>query len=162
LKLANEWEELLQTVHDIPGFENFLQPTSVSSLANRLPEDGPVVIINVHRSRCDAIALMAGSDEPLHIPLDDFSFEMAEEMRRELHDGLSAIGIRARSIDTETTETDSADLVDRAMKPLPRARNPTNAFEKVLAQLWTCVVEPILMNLGFSVSLPSYFSCSLF
>ncbi|KAJ2914619.1 hypothetical protein MD484_g5803, partial [Candolleomyces efflorescens] len=154
LKLANEWEELLQTVQSIPGFANFLQPTSMASLASKLPEDGPVVIINVHRSRCDAIALMAGSEEPLHIPLDDFSFEMAEQMRRDLQHGLSSVGIRARSVDAEhPLKPESEDLVDRAMKPLPRAQNnPNHTFQTVLGQLWTYVVQPILMNLGFSPS----------
>ncbi|KAJ2924744.1 hypothetical protein H1R20_g12343, partial [Candolleomyces eurysporus] len=154
LKLANEWEELLQTVHNIPGFENFLQPASLTDLTSHLPEDGPVVIINVHKTRCDAIALLSGCDDPVHIPLTDFSLAMAEEMRREIQDGLSSIGIRARSIatDTEVTDTDTADLVDRAMKPLPRVRGSKNTFKKILAQLWTCVVEPILDNLGFSPS----------
>ncbi|KAJ2929705.1 hypothetical protein H1R20_g7404, partial [Candolleomyces eurysporus] len=154
LKLANEWEELLQTAHNIPGFENFLQPASLTDLASHLPEDGPVVIINVHKTRCDAIALLSGCDDPVHIPLTDFSLAMAEEMRREIQDGLSSFGIRARSIatDTEVADTDTADLVDRAIKPLVRAHGSKNTLKKILAQLWTCVVEPILENLGFSPS----------
>ncbi|RXW24345.1 hypothetical protein EST38_g1544 [Candolleomyces aberdarensis] len=160
LKLANEWEELLQTVRNIPGFENFLQPTSLTDLASHLPEDEPVVIINAYQCRCDAIVLLSGCDDPVHIPLTDFSLEMAEEMRWEIQDGLSSFGIRARSSATETEviDADYADLVDRAMKPLPRARNSKNTLKKILAQLWTCVVKPILDNLGFSVSVPSFVS----
>ncbi|KAJ2924734.1 hypothetical protein H1R20_g12358, partial [Candolleomyces eurysporus] len=132
LKLANEWEELLQTVRNIPGFENFLQPTSLTDLASHLPEDGPVVIINAYQCRCDAIALLPGRSDAVHIPLTDFSLAMAEEMRWEIQTGLSSFGIGARSIatDTEVIDTDFGDLVDRAMRPLSRAHNSKDTLKK--------------------------------
>ncbi|KAJ3543667.1 hypothetical protein NMY22_g3058 [Coprinellus aureogranulatus] len=75
VKLAKEWDRLLGEVRSKPGFENFLQPPTCSTLLQNLPDSGAVVVINVDKKRCDAIALMAGLDEPLHIPLPNFSWE---------------------------------------------------------------------------------------
>lgn len=46
VKLAQWWAQLLAKVREIPEFENFLRPPSSVSILNRLPPDGPVVIIN--------------------------------------------------------------------------------------------------------------------
>ena len=68
VKLAQRWAQLLAKVREIPEFENFLRPPRLVSILNRLPPDGPVVIIKYHPGRCDAL-LIAGRDFPYHIPL---------------------------------------------------------------------------------------------
>jgi hypothetical protein len=85
LKLAKEWYHLLHTIHTtLPGFQDFLQPPSVWSLMQSLPNSGPIVVINVHESRCDAIALIAGLDEPFHICLPNFSLAKAAACQQRL------------------------------------------------------------------------------
>ncbi|KAF8598602.1 hypothetical protein BDV93DRAFT_450913, partial [Ceratobasidium sp. AG-I] len=67
-RLAEKWEDLLGQAHHLSGFETFLHPQKVSQL---LPaaQSGPVVLINIHSSRCDALVIQPGSTEIAHIPL---------------------------------------------------------------------------------------------
>ncbi|WP_093088272.1 CHAT domain-containing protein [Pseudonocardia oroxyli] len=59
MALAREWDELVTQARAIDGFEDFLRPPRAERL---LPagDEGPVVIVNVSRWRCDAL-VVAGS-----------------------------------------------------------------------------------------------------
>ncbi|RXW20567.1 hypothetical protein EST38_g5287 [Candolleomyces aberdarensis] len=104
--LAKEWDRLLTTVRTtVPGFKNFLQPPTCSDILQHLPTSGPVVVINVWRTRCDALALLAGLDEPLHIPLPNFSLKKAEAYRHDLTVYLERHGLRARGKGGESEES---------------------------------------------------------
>ncbi|TEB18818.1 hypothetical protein FA13DRAFT_1719468 [Coprinellus micaceus] len=48
--LAQEWEELVQTIHSLPGFEDFLGPSPYSQLHSSIPSGGFVVLLNFHDS----------------------------------------------------------------------------------------------------------------
>ncbi|KAJ2929789.1 hypothetical protein H1R20_g7291, partial [Candolleomyces eurysporus] len=148
VELAKERESLLKTIRTtIPGFENFLRPLPSSSWMQNLPESGPVVVINVHNTRCDAIALMAGSEEPLHIPLPDFSLSDAVDLRQLLEKALKQFGIdmRGSSIDLTSPEV-------RAMKPKLSGKNSLTEspplIEDILRQLWSHLVKPIVEALA--------------
>ena len=45
----------------------------------RAADAGPVVVVNVHKRRCDALVLMAGLDDVMHIPLDNFPYKTCQE-----------------------------------------------------------------------------------
>ncbi|KAH6902034.1 CHAT domain-containing protein, partial [Coprinopsis sp. MPI-PUGE-AT-0042] len=131
LSLARRWDDLLKTVRSIPGFESFLQPLPCSSLLQHLPVSGPVVVINVGEQQCDAIALLAGLDEPLHIPLPNFSLEKANKYRVE-----------------ETTDTEP---LGRTVRPQKQNQMQSQVVVlQVLRGLWHEVLSPILNALGFS------------
>lgn len=104
VKLAQRWAQLLAKVREIPEFEKFLRPLRSVSILNQLPPDGPVVIINCHPGRCDALLLIAGRDFPYHIPLklslNEISFEMANDLRIRLRNFLSFYLVRARGKDS--------------------------------------------------------------
>ncbi|MEV6850642.1 CHAT domain-containing protein [Actinoplanes sp. NPDC051411] len=57
-ELAERWERLLADIRRLPGLAGFLRPPAVVS--PRLPPDGPVVVVNASRFRCDALLLTAG------------------------------------------------------------------------------------------------------
>ncbi|KAH6918213.1 CHAT domain-containing protein [Coprinopsis sp. MPI-PUGE-AT-0042] len=128
LNLARQWDNLLKEVRSIPGFESFLQPLPCSSLLQHLPASGPVVVINVDKQRCDAIALLAGLGEPLHIPLPDFSLEKANNYR----------GILKASLEDQHLRMREDQMQSQVM------------VRQVLRDLWNEVVGPILNTLGFS------------
>ncbi|KAH6880965.1 CHAT domain-containing protein [Coprinopsis sp. MPI-PUGE-AT-0042] len=128
LKLARQWDDLLKTVRSIPGFESFLLPLPCSSLLQHLPPSGPVVIINVDKQRCDAIALLAGLDKPLHIPLPNFSLEKANRYQATTDEDASGRGVRC--------------LKDKTMQ--------SQVVREILRDLWHEVLSPILNALGFS------------
>ncbi len=54
--LAQEWDRHLGRIRALPGFENFLLPPPTDRLL-RQARLGPVVVVNVSRYRCDALAL---------------------------------------------------------------------------------------------------------
>ena len=145
VKLAQEWNELLTKIRTIPQFEDFLRPPSCSSLLKNLPDSGPVVVINVHKDSCDALALLSGLDgnsEPLHIRLDKFSYAKAADLRNRLNAHLQDANVRMRDCELD-------DI--RATRPV-RNNDGGGVIKYILHQLWILVVKPILDGLGFSVS----------
>jgi hypothetical protein len=67
MALAREWDELVEQVRALEGFEDFLRPPRLESL---LPaaEGGPVVILNVSRWRCDALVVTKSGVEVVELP----------------------------------------------------------------------------------------------
>ncbi|KAF6744193.1 CHAT domain-containing protein [Ephemerocybe angulata] len=128
LELSRQWDSLLKSARDIPGFESFLKLLPCSSIMQHLPEAGPIIVINVNESRCDAIALLAGLDEPLHFPLPAFSIQKAREYR---------------------TVFDSQLRIRSA--PIGRCGD-NSPLHRVLRLLWEEVVKPTLDALGFSTA----------
>jgi len=139
VKLAQDWEQLLKEIRTIPAFHDFLQPRRALDIMNHLPQDGPVILINVHKDRCDALALIPDCGQPLHIPLDDFTYEEASRLRDRLRSYLSRRGCRMRDVDRGPREV--AD---------PEA---TSEIHNILHDLWMCVAKPVLDALAYSVSL---------
>jgi len=138
IKISREWRVLLEKIRHIPQFHNFLRPPQTSDLLKHLPHNGVVVMVNVHKARCDALLLISGSDAPIHIPLD-FTYDKASKLRAHMHHFLSSYGIRMRH-------------TDRAIRPAPKAGADTqNEIHFVLKVLWLRVVKPILDDLAFSV-----------
>jgi len=82
IKLVKEWDRLLVTIRNISGFEDFLRPKMCADIMRGLPDEGAIVIINIDNDRCDALALMAGADEPMHILLPQFSYKEAERLAK--------------------------------------------------------------------------------
>jgi tetratricopeptide (TPR) repeat protein len=137
IKLAKEWDQLLTKVRAIPTFEDFLRPASCSTLLKHLPDSGPVVVINIHKDRSDALALLSGTKKPLHIALHEFSYEKADKLYHDLKDHLFNSGVQMRG-----SKPDTRGL---------HYKSPA-VIKDILAQLWTFLVKPILNALGYSVS----------
>jgi len=146
--LAREWEQLLEEIRGIPAFYDFLRPRTASNIMKHLrPRDGPVILINVHEDRCDALALIPDCRQPLHIPLDNLTHQYASVLRDHLRSCLLSHGRRMRTADLD---------LDRATRPAPKpnAENGSD-IQKVLQELWHTVVKPILDALSYPVSLKS-------
>lgn len=134
-RLAKEWETLMERARAIQGFEDFLQPKKFSQLLCAAKSD-PVVVINVDERRCDALVLMAGLDEAMHIPLDKFSFKKAQELHWSLDQILLTAGVRQR--DT------------RGVRRV--ATTTGSSFPSILSDLWSYVVNPVLDGLAMPES----------
>jgi len=140
INLSRKWGELLDEIRCIPQFHNFLRPPQASYLLKRLPKHGVVILINVDETRCDALALVSGSDAPIHITLDDFTHKEASDLTESLRHFLSSHRVRMRE-------------VDRAGRPvLSPGAEKQSGIHVVLKALWLRVVKPILDGLAFSVS----------
>ena len=135
MKLAKERDQLLVTIRGTPGFEDFLLPKKCADIMSGLPNEGPVVIVNIHDTSCDALALIAGASEPVHIPLSNFSYQEAERLAKGFQSYLLRLGLISRK-GTVGAPRDPPSDVDLA---------------EVLSALWSQVVWPILESLAFSV-----------
>lgn len=124
--LAFEWEELLLEARKIPGFGDFCLPMKASQLMSSAL-CRPVIALNISSIRCDAIVLGHGQNDILHIPLSEFSFQDAQSWLQYFSHALSSLGRGVRRISVFST----------------------NDVEKVLALLWTHVVNPVLDILDF-------------
>ena len=144
VKLAQKWNELLDNIRTIPKFKDFLQPPSCSNLLKNLPDSGSVIVINVHKDSCDALALSSDLDEPLHIPLHKFSYAEATYLRSQLNSYLHAANVRMHGCKLDAI---------RATHPVSLGdNNDGGVINHILCQLWILVVKPILDGLGLSVS----------
>ncbi|KAF5323854.1 hypothetical protein D9611_008438 [Ephemerocybe angulata] len=149
LNLAKKWDELLKRARAISGFESFLMPSPCSTLMKYLPESGPLIVININGRRCDALALLAELDAPLHIPLPNFSIQKAIEHRGTLTSQLRACHLRNREMEGPAALMDK----ERGLRPAPmkKRRIDDGPVHRVLRGLWEDVVKPILDGLGFSI-----------
>ncbi|KAF5338199.1 hypothetical protein D9611_014594 [Ephemerocybe angulata] len=151
LELSTKWDRLLETVRAIPGYETFLMPSPCSTLIRSLPEYGTVIVINVHKSRCDAIALSRSQDRPHHIPLPDFSLAKANQYRGDIRNELESWGLRVRraegSLDSDTEPSET-----RPIRPARLGRGGGSVVRDVLRNLWVEVVRPCIGSLGLAQS----------
>jgi tetratricopeptide (TPR) repeat protein len=127
--LTSEWEALVAKVREHPEFKNFLRPRKFSELATAASA-GPIVIINVCHSRCDALIVTNEKNEPLYVPLPELSVEKITSMRSDL-----------------------IKCIEESGKPVPTvAQDVSLRFAKLLSSLWNLVTKPILDAMFLSVS----------
>jgi hypothetical protein len=123
-KAAREWDDLLARIRTFPGHETFLVPPSFAQLAPA-GIDGPVVVVNLSRYRCDALAV-TGSGVRL-IPLRTLRFDEARQ-RTEYY--LNTMNELSRGL---VATADGARII-----------------QQTLEWLWETVAQPVLTELGFS------------
>ncbi|KAG9082075.1 hypothetical protein FRC07_014317, partial [Ceratobasidium sp. 392] len=136
-RLADLWEELLAKVRQLPGFHEYLLPRKSQQL-KKAATDGPVVIVNTHYLRCDALIVLPQREDVVHVPLTKLPQEKLADTRIEI---FSLIGHRenrdeARGVKRNKTTPDSEDQF------------------RPLAALWSDVVSPVLDALAYTRKLP--------
>ncbi|KAI0083821.1 CHAT domain-containing protein [Irpex rosettiformis] len=138
---ALEYDHIIKEVRLLEGFKNFLQPKQASQLmASCIP--GVVVIINMHRSRCDALVLIHNEDI-IHIPLPLFSYNHARELQTQLW----SIVRRRPKARNDMRDSDGNDLTESF--PTAAGSSDTQLDEEVemrtiLYDLWAQIVRPIV------------------
>ncbi|KZV67443.1 hypothetical protein PENSPDRAFT_611424 [Peniophora sp. CONT] len=132
-KAVIEYDNLMKKIRASPGFENFLRPKTIESLIapSRLLE-GPVVFINFHASRCDALILCPGGSLT-SVALPDLSLRRVSSILALWLSELKAHAGRARGL-----------------VPAEQMRGYLNPFTLVLEQLWIWIVGPILEALDLA------------
>ncbi|KAI0083517.1 CHAT domain-containing protein [Irpex rosettiformis] len=132
---ALEYDKLMSTIRGLDGFEDFLRPKTLSQLAGACTS-GPVVVINVHEFRCDALVLCRAGDA-VHIPLPELSLNRAMDIQKYLWDLLRAKRFLSRCRGDPQDEGDERGGRVTEMEP-------PDMMRKVLADLWNWVVKPIM------------------
>ncbi|KAI0083332.1 CHAT domain-containing protein [Irpex rosettiformis] len=133
---ALEYEKLITRIRELGGFKDFLLPKTLSQLAGACAS-GPVIVLNIHNARCDALVL-SQPDHITHIPLPEFSRTHAVKLHKDLWSILAARNLRGRFRDSEWYDDDNRgqDMPGNGVRNDPMFR--------VLGDLWNFVVKPIL------------------
>ncbi|CAE6372838.1 unnamed protein product [Rhizoctonia solani] len=130
-RLAKKYSELIAQARSLPSFEHFLKPMNVSGLT-RVARNGPIVVINCHDHRCDALLVIPGQDHVTHLPLLDFTQEAARTAHCNLVSSLKRVGMRERGV--------------KIWEERPANEN----IGRVLATLWKNIVKPVLDYLAYT------------
>ncbi|PVF95780.1 hypothetical protein CPB86DRAFT_875429 [Serendipita vermifera] len=134
--IARERETIIEQVRSLPNFENFLRPPSSHQL-KKAAQDGPVVVLDIAKKRCDTLALIPGLEDVIHIPLPNINSTRVLELGNWLKEVLFSSGIRMRG-ERAAVKLTNSDLDEEA------------TCKQVLAELWTGVVKPVIDSLAFS------------
>lgn len=146
MALAKEWDDLVAQVRDLDGFRDFLRPPPLPTL---LPaaQEGPVVIVNVSRWRCDALIVRANGVTPCLLPglsLDD-AVAWANTYLHGLQDTERSSEKRDELRARDATTMAERQAVQRAERELKRARDATETMlTDLLGWMWDMIAEPIL------------------
>ncbi|KZV76852.1 TPR-like protein [Peniophora sp. CONT] len=133
--LVTKYEQILAEIRSYPGFEDFLRPKTLSTLTPLIePGLGPVVFVNVHASRCDALILLERGLEIKVVELSSLTEQRAKRLRSIWRECLNACGVRSRAV----VPWNNAGV-----------RGGSGNFNLVLARLWTWVVFPVLKALRY-------------
>lgn len=137
MALAREWDELVEQVRALPGFEDFLRPPRLETL---LPAaaGGPVVILNVSRWRCDALIVSKSDVDVVELPQLS-----QEDVVARVQAYLDAVGRRQTATHRGTFQRD-LDLRD------PDAGSVEEALDDCLRWMWESFAKTILDRLGFN------------
>jgi tetratricopeptide (TPR) repeat protein len=145
--LAREWDDLVAQARQLPGFGDFLGPSSAADLS-RCAADGPVAIVNI--SRHGSHALIITPDQPTVVPLDQIAFDETLERIDTLQAALAALA------DSPATEQHAQQVLDQTLdwlaesittpvaqalaSPPPATAQPYRASPP--GRLWWCPVGP--------------------
>jgi hypothetical protein len=140
-KLVEKRNKLIGVIRCLPGFEDFLRPVKFATL-RRAAEFGPVVVINIHRERCDALVLRQDNEDLQHVALPNLTLKRVESLRESLKAYLSSLS-HARGESTRAGYF-FRDFSDEGGKKL---------LSGIRLDLWERVVHPILQAMGLSVSI---------
>ncbi|KAG8984333.1 hypothetical protein FRB93_006631 [Tulasnella sp. JGI-2019a] len=124
-KMVADWNHIVEEIRRLEGFENFLGITPFASL-QKAALDGPVILINISRYGSSAVIIKATGD-PLSISLPEATPDAINPLTTAL------IG----------TNPDGGQPKGK--------RNLT----RILRDLWTMIVEPIVLQLETTLGLPT-------
>ncbi|KAH7885469.1 CHAT domain-containing protein [Phlebopus sp. FC_14] len=128
-RLQREWNDIVDKIRAIQGFERFLLPPRYSDLQVAAIE-GPVIILNASRYSCDAIIVLAHGT-PVHVPFPDNTFSkilavstefqrLMRLLRRSDESGLKQLGRQLRDVLHHLWDAVVRDVVDHLKPHVPK------------------------------------------
>lgn len=150
MALAREWDDLVAQVRGLDGFHDFLRPPPLETLLEAAA-DGPVVVVNVSRWRCDALIVRTESVSVR--PLPDLTLEEAARRAGEYLTALTAVDYAATLAHDALGSGNGDRESGRRQLAATRALRSSLAHVDVLLPelqewMWRAVAEPVLKDLG--------------
>ncbi|QRV97371.1 CHAT domain protein [Ceratobasidium sp. AG-Ba] len=126
-QLASERDYLLGEVRKLPGFTNFLEPLNSNDL-KQAAQHGPIIVINTYHAQCDALIVLPGREDIIHVPLNKVQPDSLSQLVAEVHTSMRQRGSPedARGFTRQKPQD----------TPLP-------------VLMWSGIVEPVLEALGY-------------
>jgi hypothetical protein len=124
-RLAESWDRTLTEIRLLNGFEDFLRAAPFRKLS-KASEQGIIVVLNLHQDSCDALIIPHGSTAIINISLANFTNDTAVSLRDRMERTLLDANVRTRG--------------SRQGRP--------GYLERILAVLWTHVVQPVFQALA--------------
>ncbi|CUA68680.1 Nesprin-1 [Rhizoctonia solani] len=124
-RLAKEYDQLLTQARTLSGFEDFLRPVKANATV-RAARNGPIVVLNCHVSRCDALLVLPNQTNISHLPLPKFNEIIARSIRSQIYMSGGRQGFEERGVHVRRKSESLTNLAS------------------MLATLWHDVVKPIL------------------
>jgi hypothetical protein len=115
-KLNEDWEETIKAVQNLPGFEDFMCPKSMTSL-RQAALMGPIVILLASKSSCSAL-IVTSSEDIKHVELPNSNLKAIKDQ--------TDLGTRLYGARENQVNMDSNDI-----------------FQRHLADIWTTIVKPV-------------------
>lgn len=130
MRLAREWDDLIQQVRSVTGFEDYLQAPRLERL---LPaaESGPVVIVNVSPWGCDALIVTSTGVQVESLP--GLTSGAVTVYARRYLDGLRQMETTVQGAGTSTAPVSYEQI-----------------FTVITAWLWDHIARPVLTALGIN------------
>lgn len=154
MALAREWDEVVEKVRRLEGFEDFLRPPKVTDL---LPaaSGGPVVMVNVSRWRCDALIVEQRGVRT--VLLEQLTLEETSRRASEYLEVLHKVEDALR----ELLQAEDEAMGASARAPIVRYRRAKQALDAAVAAvdvmlidlqrwMWDAIAEPVLEELGLT------------
>lgn len=153
MALAREWDELVEQVRELEGFEDFLRPPRLETL---LPAaaNGPVAVINISQWRCDALIVTTAGVQVEELP------RLSAETVAEKADGylrvLHQVDVAVHELHAARDRYDRGDYGLDAIRQYTEAKQTIQDSERdrdqtlaaVLTWLWDEIADPLLTALG--------------
>ncbi|CAE6473647.1 unnamed protein product [Rhizoctonia solani] len=133
-RLATQHAALVLQVRQIPGFESFLRPRPAPELV-LAARTGPVVVINIHNTSCDALIIRPGDTQVYYLELPYLTDQRVYSMRTRVE-----LSLEQRGPGRETKR--------RPMLSEPDSPSQQD-FKQILVTLWNNLASPILNFLGY-------------
>ncbi|CEL57237.1 hypothetical protein RSOLAG1IB_08449 [Rhizoctonia solani AG-1 IB] len=134
-RLAEDYELLINQAQKMPGCQNLLRPKE-ASLLMEAAQDGPIVVINIYKSRCDALLIRPNQGGLTHIALPKLSHIKVVEAQANMETLLQSHGVRKREQFRRPWQEEKDDVIR------------FNRFAQILEDLWVQLVEPVVKTLG--------------
>jgi hypothetical protein len=145
---ASELDRLLERIRQVEGYERFLLPRAYLELKS-CTSHGFVVLVIPSDTCTDILVMRSEEVTPTHLRLPSIQVRRLQDWTAELK--------RSCDHSRAAVSRDSERIGYKVTEPLPPPR--AQAHLKVLRELWTEVVQPILASLGLEVRVDPKFPC---
>ncbi|KAF8842592.1 hypothetical protein BDN67DRAFT_1001504 [Paxillus ammoniavirescens] len=153
--LVEEWNMVVAQIRTFKGFSRFLLPPLFSDL-QEASCDGPVIVLIANKFSCDAVIVLH-KQSPIHIHLETTLKTLTthtHQFRKEIFNlkeeylSFTRNDQQETSLYTEFTPEQSEVLAETLKSlHLQSKREISNSIIKILRNLWTTVVFPVVIEL---------------